>query len=90
MTMLTADQIDHYKNKGYLSPVSALTSNEAKEIREEIENIESENLVIRDTDNTSLSIFQLNKIHNVKIKGKTNIYYPDKSIVIQFKNINME
>ena len=53
-------------------------------------NIESENLVIRDTDNTSLSIFQLNKIHNVKINGKPNIYYPDKSIVIQFKNINME
>ena len=40
MTMLTADQIDHYKNKGYLSPVSALTSNEAKEIRNEIEKIE--------------------------------------------------
>ena len=40
MTMLTADQIDHYRNKGYLSPVSALTSSEAKEIRNEIEKIE--------------------------------------------------
>ena len=40
MTMLTTDQIDHYKNKGYLSPVKALTSSEAKEIRDEIENIE--------------------------------------------------
>ena len=41
MTMLTTDQIDHYRNKGYLSPLSALTSSEAKEIREEIENIET-------------------------------------------------
>ena len=40
MTMLTADQIDHYRNKGYISSVSALTSNEAKEIRDEIEKIE--------------------------------------------------
>ena len=40
MTMLTTDQIDNYRNKGYISPVSALTSNEAKEIREEIEKIE--------------------------------------------------
>ena len=40
MTMLTIDQIDHYKNKGYVSSVSALTSSEAKEIREEIEKIE--------------------------------------------------
>ena len=39
MTMLTADQIDHYRNKGYISPVSALTSSEAKEIRNEIEKI---------------------------------------------------
>ena len=38
--MLTTDQIDNYRNKGYISPVSALTSNEAKEIREEIEKIE--------------------------------------------------
>ena len=40
MTMLTTDQIDHYRNKGYISSVSALTSNEAKEIRNEIEKIE--------------------------------------------------
>ena len=40
MTMLTIDQIDHYRNKGYISSVSALTSSEAKEIREEIEKIE--------------------------------------------------
>ena len=40
MTTLTEDQIDHYRNKGYLSPVSALTSSEAKEIRNEIEKIE--------------------------------------------------
>ena len=40
MTMLSTDQISHYRNKGYLFPVSALTSSEAKEIREEIEKIE--------------------------------------------------
>ena len=40
MTMLSTDQISHYRNKGYISPVSALTSSEAKEIREEIEKIE--------------------------------------------------
>ncbi|MDC3120879.1 phytanoyl-CoA dioxygenase family protein [Candidatus Pelagibacter sp.] len=40
MTMLSTDQISHYRSKGYISPVSALTSSEAKEIREEIEKIE--------------------------------------------------
>ena len=40
MTGLTEDQITHYKNKGYVSPVNALTSFEAKEIRDEIEKIE--------------------------------------------------
>ena len=40
MTGLTAEQLDHYKNKGYVSPVSALSSIEAKEIRDEIEKIE--------------------------------------------------
>ena len=40
MTMLTTDQISHYRNKGYISPVNALTSNEAKDIRNEIEKIE--------------------------------------------------
>ena len=40
MTMLSADQIKHYNDKGYLSRLSALTSIKAKEIREEIEKIE--------------------------------------------------
>ena len=40
MTMLSTDQISHYRSKGYLSPVNALTFSEAKEIREEIEKIE--------------------------------------------------
>ena len=40
MTGLTTDQLKDYKNKGYISPVSALTSSEAKEIRDEIEKIE--------------------------------------------------
>ena len=40
MTGLTEEQLNHYKNKGYVSPISALTSVEAKEIREEIEKIE--------------------------------------------------
>ena len=42
MTGLTVEQLDHYKNKGYISPVSALTSSEAKEIRDEIEKIEKD------------------------------------------------
>ncbi len=41
MTGLTTDQLDHYKDKGYISPVNALTSSEAKEIRDEIEKIEN-------------------------------------------------
>ena len=40
MTKLTAQELNHYKNKGYISPVDALTSIEAKEIRDEIEEIE--------------------------------------------------
>ena len=40
MTMLSTDQISHYRSKGYISSVSALTSSGAKEIREEIEKIE--------------------------------------------------
>ena len=40
MTKLTAKQLDHYKNKGYISQVDALTSIEAKEIKNEIEKIE--------------------------------------------------
>jgi len=42
MTGLTEEQLNHYKNKGYVSPVSALTSIEAKEIRNEIEKIEKD------------------------------------------------
>ena len=42
MTGLTEEQLNHYKNKGYVSPVSALTSIEAKEIRDEIEKIEKD------------------------------------------------
>ena len=40
MTELTAEQLNHYKIKGYISPVNALSSSEAKEIRDEIEKIE--------------------------------------------------
>ena len=42
MKGLTKEQLDHYKNKGYVSPVSVLTSIEAKEIRDEIEKIEKD------------------------------------------------
>jgi chlorinating enzyme len=42
MTGLTEEQLDHYKNKGYVSPINALTSVEAKEIRDEIEKIEKD------------------------------------------------
>ena len=42
MTGLTVEQLDHYKNKGYISPVNALSSSEAKEIRDEIEKIEKD------------------------------------------------
>jgi hypothetical protein len=30
MTGLTKEQLDHYNNQGYVSPVNALTSTEAK------------------------------------------------------------
>ena len=40
MSKLTTEQLDHYKNKGYISPVNALSSIEAKDIRDEIEKIE--------------------------------------------------
>ena len=42
MTGLTEEQLNLYKNKGYVSPVNALTSVEAKEIRDEIEKIEKD------------------------------------------------
>ena len=41
MMGLTKEQLNHYKQKGYVSPVNALTSAEAKEIRDEIEKIEN-------------------------------------------------
>ena len=42
MTGLTEKQLDHYKNKGYVSPISVLTSSEAREIRDEIDRIEKD------------------------------------------------
>ena len=42
MTGLTEEQLDYYKNKGYVSPINTLTSVEAKEIRDEIEKIEKD------------------------------------------------
>ena len=40
MTGLTNKQLDHYNSKGYISPINALNSLEAKEVRNEIEKIE--------------------------------------------------
>ena len=40
MSGLTTKQLNHYNSKGYVSPINALTSVEAKEIRNEIEKIE--------------------------------------------------
>jgi hypothetical protein len=34
--------------------------------------------------------FKLNILIDVKINGKPDIYNPDKSIIIQFKNIFLE
>ena len=42
MMGLTKEQLNHYKQKGYVSPVNALTSAAAKEIRDEIEKIEKD------------------------------------------------
>ena len=42
MPGLTTKQLDHYNNKGYISPVRALSFSEAKEIRDEIEKIEKD------------------------------------------------
>ena len=42
MIGLTSKQLEHYKNKGYVSPVNALSSSEVKEIRDEIEKIEKD------------------------------------------------
>ncbi len=37
---LTLNQINQYKDEGYVAPISVLSKNEAKEIRDEIELIE--------------------------------------------------
>ena len=42
MIGLTTEQLDRYKNKGYISPVNVLSNSEAKEIRKEIEKIEKD------------------------------------------------
>ena len=74
MTGLTTDQLKHYKNKGYISPVNALTSSEAKQIRDEIEWMEkyeaTKMFPLRETlnykvlrnDYPTLSAFKNNKI----------------------------
>ena len=41
MSFLSSKQINTYKEQGYVSPIDALTSEEAKEIRKEIEDIEN-------------------------------------------------
>ena len=40
MSFLTSTQIKQYKDEGYVSPIDALSKDEALEIREEIEIIE--------------------------------------------------
>ena len=40
MTFLSSDQLNQYKEKGFVAPVDVLTFDEAKQIRFEIENIE--------------------------------------------------
>ena len=52
--------------------------------------IDDNSLCIKESDDTVVNIFKLNALLNVKINGKPNIHYPDKSIVIEFKNIEME
>ena len=42
MSGLSTSQLDHYNNKGYISPINALSPSEAKEIRDEIEKIEKD------------------------------------------------
>ena len=39
MTGLTTEQLDHYNSKGYISPINALSSLEAKEVRDEINSL---------------------------------------------------
>lgn len=52
--------------------------------------IDNNSLYIKESDDTVVNIFKLNTLLNVKINGKPNIHYPDKSIVIEFENIQME
>tara|TARA_B100000470_G_scaffold37974_1_gene27084 strand:+ start:515 stop:652 length:138 start_codon:yes stop_codon:yes gene_type:complete len=40
MANLSPEQIKKYQDKGYLSPIEALTKDEANEVKEEIEFIE--------------------------------------------------
>ena len=41
MPLLSEDQIKQYNQKGYVSPIQALTKNQAQEVKEEIEFIEN-------------------------------------------------
>ena len=41
MPLLSEDQIKQYNQKGYISPIQALTKNQAQEVKEEIEFIEN-------------------------------------------------
>ena len=40
MTTLTAKQLKDYEDHGYVAPIEVLSKKQAKEIKEEIENIE--------------------------------------------------
>ena len=40
MSLLTSDQLNQYKEEGYIAPINVLSSDEALKIRKEIENIE--------------------------------------------------
>ena len=41
MSLLTSDQLNQYKEEGFIAPIDVLSSDEALKIREEIENIET-------------------------------------------------
>ena len=79
MTKLTAENLDQYKKKGYISPVSALSSKEAKEIRDEIEKIEKNWPGALDGINRNY-IHLISPILN-KICLKTNILDAVESII---------
>ncbi len=42
MTNLSLEQINQYKEDGYIAPINVLTTDEADEIKEEIEHIEKD------------------------------------------------